>query len=236
MAFTRRNEDGDGSLHVLPMDGPGETVTVCVRPEAIGAPAWSPDGTRIAFASRERASRYSEGDDDRARPPRRIERLFSRLDSVGWIIDRPRSVFVVPADGTAAPRIVAGGPYEHGDPAWSPDGRTLAVTAARNKDWDLEVVDDVHLVDVDDGVAPRRLTDRRLSHRLPAFSPDGTLVAVLAEDNRVIHSHAQVVVLDARTGEGASSPPPWTASRVPRGRPGPAVGRRPPAVLSRGRR
>jgi dipeptidyl aminopeptidase/acylaminoacyl peptidase len=199
LAFTRQREDGGGSLHVLPMDGPGETVTVCVRPEAIGPPAWSPDGTRLAFASRVRASRYAEGDDDRARPPRRIDRLFSRLDDVGWIIDRPRSVFVVPADGTAGPRLVAGGPYEHGDPAWSPDGRTLAVTAARSKDWDLELIDDIHLVDVDGGL--RTLTNRGLSHRMPAFGPDGTLIATLAQDNRIIPAHAQVVVLDARTGD-----------------------------------
>ena len=202
LAFTRQREDGESSLHVLPIDGPGETVTICVRPEAIGQPAWSPDGTRLAFASRERTSRYAEGDDDRARPPRRIDRLFSRLDDVGWIIDRPRSVFVVPADGSGTARLVAGGPYEHGDPAWSPDGRTLAVTAARSKDWDLELIDDVHLVDVDevDG-APRPLTARGLSHSLPAFGPDGSLIATLAQDNRVIHSHAQVVVLDAGTGE-----------------------------------
>jgi dipeptidyl aminopeptidase/acylaminoacyl peptidase len=199
LAFTRRREDGESSLHVLPVDGPGETVTVWVRPESIGPPAWSPDGTRLAFASRERAGRYGEGDDDRARPPRRIDRLYSRLDDVGWIIDRPRSVFVVPADGSGEARLVAGGPYEHGDPAWSPDGRTLAVTAARTKDWDLEVIDDVHLVDVDGELRP--LTHRALSHGLPAFSPDGMLIAALAQDNRIIHSHAQVVVLDAQTGD-----------------------------------
>ncbi|GAA5129484.1 TolB family protein [Pseudonocardia adelaidensis] len=156
LAFTRRGADGRSSLHVLPVDGPGETVAVCVRPEAIGRPAWSPDGSRLAFASRERASRYSEGDDDLARPPRRIDRLYSRLDDVGWIIDRPRSVFVVPADGSGEATLVAGGPYEHGDPAWSPDGRTLAVTAARSKDWDLELIDDVHLIDVDGGVRAHR--------------------------------------------------------------------------------
>ena len=45
LAFTR-SVDGWGSLHVLPVDGPGEAVRVCERAEAVDDPAWSPDGTR----------------------------------------------------------------------------------------------------------------------------------------------------------------------------------------------
>ena len=202
LAFTRKRDGGGGALVVAPVDGPGETVTLCERDEAVEEPVWSPDGSRIAFASRERTGRYRDGDDDSARPPRRIDRLFSRLDGVGWTIDRPRSVFVVPADGTAEPVVVAGGPHEHGGLAWSPDGRTLAVTTSRGEDGDLEMVDDVHLVDVDDPDGePPALTKRELSHALPAFSPDGSRIATLATDNRLIPSHGQVAVLDAATGE-----------------------------------
>jgi dipeptidyl aminopeptidase/acylaminoacyl peptidase len=202
LAFTRNLEDGGATLLVRPVEGPGETVTLCERVEAIEEPVWSPDGSRIAFASRERTGRYQDGADERARPPRHIERLFVRLDGEGWIVDRPRSVFVVPADGTGAPRIVAGGPYEHGGLAWSPDSRTLAVTTSRGKDRDLELVDDVHLIDVEQpGTEPPALTRRELSHALPAYSPDASRIATLTMDNRLVPSNGQVTVLDVATGE-----------------------------------
>ncbi|GEL21748.1 peptidase S9 [Pseudonocardia sulfidoxydans NBRC 16205] len=202
LAFTsRRGDDRKATLHVAPVDGPGEVRTLCARDEAIEEPAWSPDGSRIAFASRERTSRL-DGPDERARPPRRIERLFTRLDGEGWTVDRPRSVFVVPVDGSAAPRVVAGGPFEHGGPAWAPDGATIAVTAARYEDWDVSpLLTDVHLVDPAGASEPRAVTRRTFAHQMPSWSPDGTRIAALAEDARVVHSHSQVVVIDVATGE-----------------------------------
>ncbi|WP_130288843.1 S9 family peptidase [Pseudonocardia sediminis] len=203
LAFTSgRGEDVEGAaLRIVPVGVPGETVTVCERVEAISEVAWSPDGARIAFVSRERTARYGPKD-ERAREPRRIDRLFSRLDGEGWIIDRPSSVFVVPVDGSAPPRVVAGGPFEHSAPAWSPDSRTLAVVAAREPGWDLREHEDLYLVDPDaePGTAPRLLSTSGRSHRLPSFSPDGTRIATLVNDSRVVPAHASPAVVDARTG------------------------------------
>ncbi len=201
LAFTTgRGEGVEGAaLRIVPVGVPGETVTLCERVEAISEPAWSPDGNRIAFVSRERTARYDAAD-ERAREPRRIDRLFTRLDGEGWIVDRPASVFVVPVDGSAAPRVVAGGPYEHGGPAWSPDSRTIALVAAREPGWDLRPRNDVYLVDADSGADPRRLTVSDLSHRHPAFDASGTRIATLVTDETVQPGHAHVAVVDARTG------------------------------------
>lgn len=143
------DEDKKSSLHVIPVTRPGETVTLAVRDEVMTGLTWSPDGRRLAFASRLRAPRYGAGDDDRARPPRKITRLLPRLDSVGWIIDRPTQVFVVPADGSAAPRRVTWDDVEYGEPSWAPDSRRLATTAARHEDADLGTVNDLWVVDAD---------------------------------------------------------------------------------------
>lgn len=203
LAVVTGRDGGGSALRVLPIDGPGEPVVLCERPEAISEPAWSPDGARIAFVSRERSARWDEGDDDRSRGPRRIDRLFSRLDGEGWIVDRPAAVFVVDAGGAGAPRPVAGGPFEHASPAWSPDGRTLAVAAAREPDWDLRSLPSIQLVDVDDpGAEPRRLTVSGAEHALPSFSPDGTRVATLSADEHVASpAHGYPTVVDVVTGE-----------------------------------
>jgi Periplasmic component of the Tol biopolymer transport system len=61
----------------------------------------------------------------------------------------------------------------------------------------------VHIVEVGagPGAEVRALTDRGLSHRLPAFSPDGSRIATLASDERLVPSHGQVVVVDVATGK-----------------------------------
>jgi dipeptidyl aminopeptidase/acylaminoacyl peptidase len=178
-------------------------VTLAQRDEAIEAPVWSADGSLIAFTSRVRDSRY-EPEDERAQDPRKIDRLISRLNGEGWTIDRPSQLFVVPADGGAAPRQLTEGPEAFGPPAWSPDSTRLVFHSGRHPHADLDLRDDLWSVEVDltreERPEPTQLTHTEGSHSFPVFDPSGRRLAYYLEPVDVGYHHGQLRVLDLESG------------------------------------
>jgi dipeptidyl aminopeptidase/acylaminoacyl peptidase len=191
----RGDEKAPAQLYVLPSEG-GEARKLTDLKESVEDIAWSPDSARLTFVARVRAEDYDE-EDEKKRAPRRVTRLFYKLDSVGWTTDRRRHVFVVDLDG-GEPRRLTDGDAEHDLPTWSPDGKRLVFSALRGERWDMELVNRLYALDPDAGGEPEQLTGDDLSIETPSFSPDGTRIAFRAipEDGTYPH-HSQIGVMGA---------------------------------------
>ena len=169
----------------------GVTTHVTNLTEAPSNLAWSPDGRTLAFVMRVPVTREllavklpdAPKGAKWADPLKAIDRVVYRADGEGFLPDAFKHVFIVPADGGTA-RQLTEGPYDHGDLAWTPDGRELLVSANRRADADMNPADtEIHAIDLATG-AIRALTNRFGPDDSPAVSPDGKLIAYTGFDDR----------------------------------------------------
>jgi len=141
-----------------------------VAPAASGAAAASA-GASAAGDSAQRLTRELAGVRDAAfSPDGKSIAFYATPDSV-------QDIWVVPADGGAEPRRLVSKAAEHDDPrfepAWSPDGRTIAYVSDRADYWS----DDVWLVDVASGRSSQ-LTRKLMASSTPVWSPKGDRIAL----------------------------------------------------------
>jgi Tol biopolymer transport system component len=116
-------------------------------------PAWSPDGTKIAFCSaRDHGGRLN---------------FALGQDVLTELVDgRGGDLFIVPALGGTPVRLVEDGYY----PAWSPDGARIVYQSNRGAKWDLWTISP-------EGGQPARLTNDANFNYQPSWSPDGRWIA-----------------------------------------------------------
>lgn len=204
LAFVRHPDETGARLCITSIDG-GETYELLEWPEDIDDLVWTPDGTRIVFTARERDEATYGPDKDKHRPPRRIDRLSYRTDSIGWTIDRPKHVLSIASDGSDEGNATAltSGPYQDAGIAVSPDGAHVVFSSARTPTWDTDLSSHLYRIPIEGGVEPEQLTDGTTTHGSPSWSPDGRHLSFVWGDRHSMMRHGQigVVVLE----EGAAS-------------------------------
>lgn len=193
-------------LWVRAFRGRGAAQRLTDHPRGVSQPAWSADSRRLAFVAAGTDQAGGTVEPEETDPKRRVIRLRGhrhKLEGVGYLDGPLPHLWVVAADGASPARQLTDGRFEDGEPAWSPDGRSLAFTSDRSADRDRRFGGPaLHVVDVASGRVRRLTRDDRFVSR-PAWSPDGATIAYLRAEtaNDVDGHHDRLWLVPVQGGE-----------------------------------
>ena len=167
-------------IYVMNSDGSGVSELTAVAGADSYQPAWSPDGTKIAFGSNRDGNGEIYVMDPNGANVVRLTNNSAEDGQPAWspvggkiafatARDGNDEIYVMNADGTGAVNLTnnAGSDLT---PVWSPDGSKIAFQSNRETDYAVWVMNA-------DGSNPVRLTDPHTQAGAPSWSPDGTRIA-----------------------------------------------------------
>ncbi len=217
LAFLSSRNNGKTQVWLLNRLG-GEATHLTDTPQGVDDFEWSPDSTRLVLILRDPKPEDLEAAKDKDKdkpaaapkpktpPPFVIDRLQFKRDTVGYL-DRRRTHLYVFDVASKKTTQVTSGDFDDSEPAWSPDGLSLAFSSNRSTpDPDRTYNSDIWIVaasNTDKGAHLTQITSNPGPDRSPAWSPDGKWIAFISQTDlkAMIYATHHLAVAPSSGGE-----------------------------------
>jgi dipeptidyl aminopeptidase/acylaminoacyl peptidase len=198
VGFLSARDQGKVQVWLLNRLG-GEAARLTDTPQDVEDFAWSPDSRQLVLilrdaspeeieAAKETSAKDSASSDKekKSKPQKAwvIDRLQFKLDEVGYLDRRRTHLYVFDLAAKSITQITSGD-FEDSEPAWSPDGESLAFTSNRSMpDPDATYDTNIWVVaanNTDKGAHLTQITTNPGADSSPAWSPDGKRIAYVTQ-------------------------------------------------------
>jgi len=221
IAFLSARKEGKTQVWLLNRLG-GEAQRLTDAVQEVDNFVWSPDGKRLVLVLRDPSPEELEAAKDKeevqpkdsgdkeekskAQKPWIIDRLQFKEDEIGYLDRRRTHLYTFDLASKAVTQVTSGD-YDDSEPAWSPDGRSLAFTSNRSKpDPDATYNTDIWVVaadNTDKGAHLTQITTNPGEDGSPAWSPDGKWITYVTRLEPKLFEYAtkNIAVSPAAGGE-----------------------------------
>ena len=187
LAFLSDREGKKTQVYLMSRRG-GEAVKLTDFKASVSDLLWSPESKRLALvvsdvdpdATEDEEEAKASGDKKETAKPIVLRRLQFKRDGEGYLREVRKHVHVLDVAKKTSVQVTSG-PFDDSDPAWSPDGQSIAFVSNRTlPDPDRSQDSNVFVVAAREDAVPRAVATTPGTDSAPAWSPDGQWIAYVA--------------------------------------------------------
>jgi dipeptidyl aminopeptidase/acylaminoacyl peptidase len=176
------NRSGKNQIFVMDAAG-GEAKQVTSFKNGASGPVWAPDGLRLACSVSLKHDEDLLEKDDKKKEDKKLEPFIAeemkyKSDAAGFWDGTYKQVAIVNLEESKAELLLTQGKTDYHLQCWSPDGKTIVLSADESENHDFSFKSDLLFVQVETG-EKTKITDGKGYYGDAAFSPDGKYLGYL---------------------------------------------------------